>query len=377
VKFLIILFFCLSLKAEYNFSGNVDTYLAWAEMGEENDYITMTTTQINNDYAYNNFIFQSTLNAYKYKRNDGTKISSNSIDEYFPEEKISFRSLYIGYSDNTKTFGVGIIPLSQTNYSTTSSDLVEKGNGMMIINEIDLFGVFYKIKNNNNNSLFIIAKDNEKLPVDTFNNSHRRDNEYLFYMFDYALDNSKYSFEYSYSKHYEQGIYTGNLNIVGLEYLYKNDKTGVLFKSEVGYSIYNNNSYNIKDICYTDTPETSYDKNKNYYGQSLLLGFRKDFNIFLKDAFVYVEYFKPFNNWFSLNNGSLQENSYNAVFNVGEYSSIISFGYNINKNLLVLVDASKTKTLKYEIAGAEFKRTDENSNGSDLDMIKLKLRYKF
>ena len=324
-----------------NTSGKLVYFLSEMQIKDKSDNINLISSQINNDIYYDDIYFESAITAYAYESKSGNRIYNCSIGEAFEKFDISLRSFYISKRLENISFGLGIVPLSQASYTKYSSNMVKQGDGLSILHNIDLLSLYYKTYNDKGSFNVVFSKDYDWVPTNLYTPKTERNSTYMFFINEY----NNVITEFVYNRHNDK-----KLNLIG-----------------IGYSKCINSTNLYGSFGYSKTTIE-----KSYYGSAIELGIRRDFDIGFRDSFINFEFFKTFNDWNSLNKGSLIENNYNTIFNNKE-SYISTVGINVNKDLLISIDFSHSETLKNS---SNFIRLN-NEDGYNLDIIKLKVNYSF
>ena len=351
MKILSILLMSVMLYASQSHTGKLSLYLTNVDAGGKIFNVVLSSVQLNNDFWFDNYYLESAFTAYSYAVKPSVKIYNQSNNSYFKQANVGVRSLYISRKMNNITVGAGILPLSQSFYSKTSSDFVKEGEGLTLLQDIDLPGLFLKYNegNNINNSnkiytILIFSKDNKNVPTNKYKNKHKRNNDYIFLINSISHKKFRFISEVIFSKEYYDKNYLGNSYVAGTSINYDDTEySGINLYAVIGASKY-----------------------KKYNGWSFVVGARKDFDIFKKDMFVHEEFFKPFDHWYSHNSGNLQENNYNEVYNIYNFSTTSTLGIQLRDNVLLTLDYSYSTIKRFN----EIKPTSYS-------ILNFKVKYSF
>ncbi len=151
MKSLLILFaLVLSLNAnEYkkdeskiNVSGKFMTYYSTVDTKHTDNTMAHNdmlygSLQLNIDYENDGFYFQATPYIYEM-RSDKPLRNPTRYDE-LDESEFFFRSLYMSYTIENWTAGIGVLPFSNSFPMKYSDSTYQDGEGLNTINDNDLF----------------------------------------------------------------------------------------------------------------------------------------------------------------------------------------------------------------------------------------------
>jgi len=400
-KIFLIIILSLELYTK-EITGMLNAELVNTELINDNVHrnvlLNYYSLQLNIDKNLNDLHIQITPYIYFFKQTNKSSLPLKSVNmsKPFKKEDIFLRSAYISYKINKKTLiGLGILPFTNSNFSQYNKDYTKDGVGLNTINDSNMLSLFTKYYyTNNSNILFGYGYHNKKIPLGTYIRDDLRNgtktlfaintNNYnKFTIINEVLYNDiKYDNKYPLSKQY--------LYAVGISYD-DSDNSGYSIYDTIGFSIYKNNNIKAKNSILKHVNMPIYllkekhkqfaFNNKRYYGASNLVGIRKDFDIFRKDFFINIEWFRTFNNWNSCVLGTPYNNSYSTMFNIRDNAYTIRGGFVPKKNWTIILKYNYLEYKRTGKIGANMVTIPSNEsivpNFNLLKLIDLKINYKF
>jgi len=348
MNILFMLLLAVSLYAETHTSGKIQynfSSISTDCKSFEEDEISQTLLQFNLDYNYKDIYIQITpmVNIFHTQN----KFIQPNYYNTWDESELFLRSFYISYTDNEITFGVGLLPFSDSDTIKYNNNYTSNGEGIYMLNDNNLASVFLLWKHNNNRLITGIGTVDSLLPNGTYIADELKENSYTAFIIDtYTYNKFKFTNEFLYNSIYFEGVHTGDAYLLGSTIEYNDSEvSGVSIYTTIGASMYKNNSINAKQEIYkrfgipegTELlyPDSFAINDDTYYGQALLIGFRKDFDIFSEEFYINAEYFHTFNDWSSGNQGNVYSGKATQTFNIRDNSYYINAGYNYNRNLQI------------------------------------------
>jgi len=353
MKTLILIILTMNVFAFDNVSGNIVYYYdkVTRKIVNKPDRAQFTNTesiQLNFDKTCNDFYFNSSLFAYTYKTNTIEGLRSLNVYQDFKSTEIFFRSLYVSYKlTNNLSIGGGLLPFSNTTPVEFSRNYYADGEGISILNDSVLTGVFLNYNTDNTRTIAGIGtQDSILVPSGNYiDETLTKGTITSFLIHEYTTDKIKFTAEYLHVNMKYEGTYISTIDLLGLSLSYDDAmESGWSFYTQAGISRYENHAGNVKDKILKNNKIPSYVpvfKPNNFafedstlYGKSVLLGFRKDFSLLNEEFFINAEFFRTFGDWTSGNQGNpyLGKRS-NLMFNVRDNSYFLNLGYNFNKNI--------------------------------------------
>ena len=386
-------------ESHWFYTGVFTTYIANIQMEFEkpgvakmDELINYNSLQIGFDYSNENFYFSVTPYAYKYFTESDQEFKNPNFVYPFKNNDFFFRSLYMSYTLDKLTFGIGILPLSNSFPIKYTNDYYQDGDGLNTMNDVDPLAVFIKYQFNDSNKLLIGAAlaDTGFIPTGHYTNIHNTKNTNgLFIIQNLLHDKFEIINEFIYRNVYYEGIHSGDVYSYGSGVSWDDSEySGWTFYDVINFSLYKNNTIavksqmlsNIPPAALTAYPDSFAFDNNTYTGGANLLGLRKDFDLFNIDSFINLEWFHVFGDWTSANRGALYNSNYNQVSNIRHNSYFINYGIRLSE--LSTLKLSYTY-LEFDEAlniGAPSSTPLANSFGpqrSHTQITKLTFTYKF
>ena len=350
---LLIILLTTSVQATLNYSGEINNYGVYLKSNmkqhkslDESVYYGSLQTNIN--YTNNKWFFQTTPYIYGYQTASNNKlqtISGMKGDKF----DIFFRSLYLKYRlSDTIQIGGGLLPFSNSAFRQYSNDYISDGEGLSTLNNNDLLSAFLTYSFNSNNFIIIgLGTHNSYIiPSGNYMSEKLEDTMTNFLIFKHKKNKYQVILEMMYSDEKYTNVDVGYSLIGGMGISWDDSM-------ESGWTIYNINglSYfnskisriadrllsdnNINPQLVVDFPEQFALDDDEYYGASILLGFRKDLDIFPLETMINFEWFHTFGDWGSNNRGTPYTSNGNQSYDVKNDSFFLNFGITLSNNSIL------------------------------------------
>jgi len=383
----------------WNYFGEFKTYMTSIHKNKINkddytDKMSYSSMQIHADYLNDNFYFSMTPYSYIYFTKSGDDLLTSNYTTPFQEQAFLFRSLYMSYTINSLSFGVGVLPFSNSFPMQYTSDYYQDGEGLSIISDLDPLAIFLKYKFNDNNKILIGAGilDTGFIPTGQYVNKHNVDKSYgIWATQTLRYDKIKIINDIKYTNVFYDSIQAGEFYNAGTGISFDDSEySGWSFYNVLAFSLYKNNSIAVKEQIIKNYGITQEDMelypssfvfdNKTYTGAANLLGFRKDLDLFDFESFVNFEWFHLFGDWTSANKGALYNSNCTQVSNIRDNSYFINYGIRVNELTTVKINYTFIEFSEIQNIGAPSATPVAQSYGaqrSSADIIKLDFSYKF
>jgi len=387
-------------ETNWNYFGEFKTYFAYLhehkKKNDEKDFYDLMNSnsmQLHIDYLNDNFYFSMTPYAYIYFTKSDNELVGSNYTTPFKFKDFFFRSFYMSYSIDKLTFGLGILPFSNSSPMQYSSDYYQDGEGISTVSDLDPLAVFIKYRFSDTNKLLVGAGilDTGSIPGGQYIDEHNIDDSWgIFVTQTINQDKLKIINDFKYTDVYYDGKRAGEFYNLGVSLSYDDSEySGWTFYNALAFSLYQNNSLHIKDkilndMGLTEIP-TEYAQsfvfdNKTYTGASHLLGFRKDIDLFEFESFINFEWFHTFNDWTSANKGAIYNSNCTQMSNIRNDSFFINYGVRISELTTFKVNYSYMEFDETENIGAPSSTPVAESFGvqrSYSEMLKISFAYKF
>jgi len=387
-------------ETNWNYFGEFKTYFAGvhkkkerADLKDFNELMNSNSIQLHVDYLNGNFYFSMTPYAYIYFTESGEELKGSNYNDTFKFKDFFFRSFYMSYSIDKLTFGLGILPFSNSSPMQYSSDYYQDGEGISTVSDLDPLAAFIKYRFNDTNKLLvgIGILDTGILPGGQYINKHNVENSYgIFVTQTITQDKLKIINDFKYTDVYYDGKRAGEFYNLGIALSYDDSEySGWTFYNAFAFSLYKNNSINIKNEVLASMNSTTIPSgfeqsfmfdDKSYTGASNLFGFRKDIDLFEFESFVNFEWFHTFNDWTSANKGAIYNSNCTQISNIRDDSFFINYGIRISELATFKINYSYVEFNEIENIGAPSSTPVLDSFGpqrSSTDIFKISLSYKF
>jgi hypothetical protein len=341
-------------ESDWNYFGEFKTFLVNIEKTKENpnirdfhELVNYYSLQFYVDYFKDGFYFSATPYAYAYNTKSGSKLSNSNYSKPCDNENFFFRSLYMSYSPNDNlSFGVGVLPLSNSFPMQYTSDYYQDGEGLTIINDMDPLAAFIKYRFSDSNRIIVGfgSTDTYIIPSGRYINEHLEEDTYsLFLTQTITYDKFKIINDFKYSNVKYNNSDMGKLYNAGTGIAWDDSEySGYTFYNIFALSLYDSNAKNVESLLLADNPAftpaviSSYPSffafsNDTYKGAANLFGFRKDIDILNFESFINIEWFHTFGDWASMNKGSPYNSNCNHMSNIRDDSYFINYGIRINE----------------------------------------------
>jgi len=387
-------------ESNWNYFGDFKTYLAYIHKDKEkdgikdfNELMNYNSIQMNVDYLNGNFYFSMTPYAYIYFTDSGDEFQGSNYTNAFKFQDFFFRSFYMSYTMDNTTIGIGILPFSNSSPMQYSSDYYQDGEGISTISDLDPLAIFMKYRFSDTNKILIGAGvlNTAFIPDGQYIDEHNIDDSWgLFATQTINQDKLKIINDFKYTNVYYDGIQTGEFYNLGISLSYDDSEySGWTFYNALAFSLYQNNSINIKDqvlknMGLTEIPadyaQSFVFDDRTYTGASHLLGFRKDLDLFSFESFINFEWFHVFDDWTSANKGALYNSNCTQVSNVRNDSFFLNYGVRLSELSTFKINYAYIEFNEIENIGAPSSTPVLDSYGpkrSLAEILKLSFSYKF
>ena len=352
-------------ESNWQYFGEFKTYIANIRMSQEkpgvnnvDELLQYNSLQVGFDYTNENFYFSATPYVYAYFTESGDEFKNPNFVKPFKDSDFFFRSLYMSYTINKLTLGVGVLPLSNSFPVKFTNDYYQDGDGLNTMNDVDPLAVFmkYQFTNENKRLVGIAVADTGFIPTGHYTNMHNTDKTTgVFVIQNIMHEKFEIINEYIYRDIYYDGVQSGEVHTAGVGVSWDDSEdSGWTFYDVINLSLYKNNTIAVKSKILSNIPlagippayasSFAFD-NKDYTGGANLLGLRKDFDLFNIDSFINLEWFYVFGDFTSANRGVVYNSNFNQVANVRRNSYFANYGIRL----------SELSTLKLSYAYLEFK----------------------
>jgi len=341
----------------FNVSGKISSYYSKVVFTKSDDSksdmsMYYMATQLNIDYSNNNFYFQATPYIYGYDTSNGNKIKSPNNEVPYKKTDIFFRSLYMSYTIEAWTVGVGVLPFSNSMPMKFSDDSIQDGVGLNTLNDNTLMAVFGIYTTENSKTIFGVGKmDQDMLETGNYISDYLRDETEIYFVIN-TYEHEKWSFTnqimYINMKYDSKDL--SDIYLYGLGVSWDDTaESGLVIYNVAAGSMYQNNSTNAKDEIFTNVfgdtstgeatqkayPDSFALDNNTYYGASNLLGLRYEMDLLTLETFINVEWFHTMGDWTSGNQGNIYNGKINQMFNIRDNAYYLNFGILTGKNSLL------------------------------------------
>ena len=397
-----LLIHSLSAQEETNWDyfGEFKTYFTKIFKEKEktqnfNELLSYNSIQLNLDYLDENFYFSMTPYAYAYFTESGNELLGSNYSNRFKDKDIIFRSLYMSYTFDKLTTGIGILPLSNSFPMHFTSDYYQDGEGLSIISDLDPLALFIKYRFNDENKLLIGGGilDSKFIPTGQYINEYNIDKSYGIFITQ-TIRNKKFKIinDFKYTEVFYDSIKAGEFYNLGVGISWDDSEySGWTFYNVSALSLYRNNSLAVKDKIIANNPKITESAlltfsssfvfdTKTYTGGANLFGFRRDFDFFTIDSFINFEWFHTFSDWTSANKGAPYNSNCNQISNIRNNSYFINYGLRISELSTLKINYTYIEFDEIENIGAPSSTPVENSFGpqrSFADILKISFSYKF
>lgn len=360
--------------------------------------------QMDIKYKNDGFFFNATPFAHYFDLNSGRKLRNNNFDYAFKDHDIFFRSLYMSYTTGDFTYGFGILPLSNAFPMEFTDDYYADGEGLSIINDINLLSAFVKYQINPDNDIMLAYHqvDTGFVNVGKYSNEHIKDKTKGFGIIQNIKD-GKYKMVnqlFFIDTYYDGEPYGEILNLgTGISWD-DSEYSGWSLYGSFGVSTLFSNSANIKDVLLgrhdgqgqgpgqgqgggiEDKFPYIFDfTTDNRYGAASLLGFRYDIDeLFGMGSFVNAEWFHTFNDWVSGNHGEPYSSNCNQLYNIRDNSYFVQYGVILADGLQLSVSYTYLEfeeAIKHGSPASYPAELSPYPVKTNTEIIKLQLTYKF
>ena len=357
--------------------------------------IGITVLQFNLDYNYKNWYFQATPVFFGYNTHDESKLKNINFYEYQDNSEFFFTSFYASYNFENWSIGIGILPFSNSSTSKFHDDYTRDGEGINLLNDNGLTAIYALYEEGGSRTIFGVGSIDSILPIGNYNEKTWRDDTLTGFIIN-TYNNNKYELisELVYTDMKYMGedavkIYLGGISLSWDD----SEESGLSLYGAAGVSIFDNNSKELKETILKNhnIPEELLElypsnfsfENKKYYGASILLGVRQDFDILNQEFFINGEWFHTFGDWVSCNFGNMYGGVIGTqMYNIRDDSYYLNLGYNINKDMQIRISYSylefneigKVGTLANTLPIEEYALGEQKK---DMDIITFSFTYKF
>ncbi|MEA2099850.1 MAG: hypothetical protein U9P72_06960 [Campylobacterota bacterium] len=388
------------IETNWNYFGEFKTYFAGIHKEKDKEGVTnfdellnYNSIQLHADYLNGNFYFSMTPYAYIYFTESKDELRGSNYTTPFKFKDFFFRSLYMSYSIDKLSFGVGILPFSNSSPMQYSSDYYQDGEGISTVSDLDPLAIFMKYRFSDTNKILagIGVLDTGFIPGGKYIDEHHLKNSFGVFVTQTIVDDKlKIINDFKYTDVYYDGKQAGEFYNLGVGLSYDDSEySGWTFYNALAFSLYENNSINVKDeilnnIGLSGVPsgfENSFIfDNERYTGASNIFGFRKDVDILDFESFINFEWFHIFGDWTSANKGALYNSNCTQVSNIRDDSFFINYGIRISELTTFKINYSYIQFDKIENIGAPSSTPVDESFGSQrssVEILKISFSYKF
>jgi len=344
-------------KSNFNVSGKVMAYYTNVnhDMTDEtktDSEIYYISTQLNIDYTYENFYFQATPYVYTYDTDSGEKIENLTNTSPYDKSAIFFRSLYMSYTFDAWTFGIGVLPFTNSMPMKFSDDSIQDGVGLNTLNDNAIMSVFGIYSTENSKTIFGAGTLDQKL-IKTGNyisEDLREDTEIYFIINTYEHDKWIFTNELMYVDMKYDKMDLSEIYMYGIGVSWDDtEDSGLVVYNVAAASMYKNNSSNAKNEIYSNVfgsvakgeylesafPDSFAMNTETYYGASNLLGIRYEMDFLPLETFINFEWFHTMGDWTSGNQGNIYNGKINQMFNIRDNAYYVNYGILTSKNSLL------------------------------------------
>jgi len=352
MKILILLTIISILNAnEINFTGKFNTFIS-----SYNEQYT-STLQLNLDYDYENIHFQATPFMYSYDTKSGNTVKHLNWRDSFDKTDAWFRSLYMTYTYNKWSIGVGVTPFSNSSPTKFNDDYIEDGEGILLLNSSELTSIFIIHKIYNSRTIFGIGTS-EHIIVDSGNyiDKSLRDDSYTIFLINtYTHDKFEFVTEYLYNDVRYYKLKLSDSHLLGMTIAWNDsEKSGLSIYGSIGGSYwhskaneskneifnhyFSSNNKGLSGVDYGNKLESLYTNNFDFNdkittGAAHMIGIRKDLDFFNNEFFINSEWTHTYNNWISGNQGTFYLGKNNQYYSIRNDSFYGQIGWIVNGNL--------------------------------------------
>ena len=299
----ILLIHSLSAQEETNWDyfGEFKTYFTKIYKVKENpnlenfnELLSYNSIQLNLDYLDENFYFSMTPYAYIYFTESGDELLGSNYSDRFQDKDLFFRSLYMSYTFDKTTIGIGILPLSNSFPMHFTSDYYQDGEGLSIISDVDPLALFMTYRVNDENKILLGGGilDTQIIPTGQYVNKHNKDKSYGIFLTQ-TITEGKFKIinDFKLTNIYFDKIQSGKLYNIGVGLSWDDSEySGWTLYNVSALSLYDNNSIASQEEVMASNskyttgivkfPQSFVFDTKKYTGGANLLGFRKDVDFF-------------------------------------------------------------------------------------------------
>ena len=361
-------------ESNFNVSGKIMSYYSKVDYTMSDDSkkdmeLYYVSTQLNIDYSNDNFYFQVTPYVYGYDTDSGNQVKTPANEVPYEKTDIFLRSLYMSYTINAWTAGIGVLPFSNSMPMKYSDDSIQDGVGLNTLNDNVLLSVFGIYSTENSKTIFGVGTMNQDI-IDTGNyiSDYLRDETEVYFVIN-TYDHEKWSFTNE-LMYIDMKYETKDLSVI---YLYglgvswdDTAESGLVLYNVAAVSMYQNNSTNAKDEIYTNVfgdvntgnalqgayPDSFAIDNDTYYGASNLLGLRYEMDCLPLETFINIEWFHTMGDWTSGNQGNIYNGKINQQYGIRDNAYYFNFGVLTSKNSLLRFTYSYLEFDEYGQVGA-------------------------
>jgi hypothetical protein len=270
---------------------------------------------------------------------DSYTLYNKNTDSEYDGVDYFIRRLYVKKQLGRNTVGFGVVPFSFNGAETQQFDDIKRGEGLTSLINLDLTAMFYIYSGDS--FVFKIGDGNydflTDIPKGKYFPESKLNNKIAFLIVKNKDDNFNVEFNSYYAREYYYEHSISESLISGLMLSYSNLISQDVFMT-FGYSVTHNHNlgaktdiladYSVNNMATIMFPENfAFDESEYYYGTSLLLGYKYSFDFFNRDSFLKFEFFKTWDDWYSLNYGTPYRNMANTGYLTRDNSLKVELGY--------------------------------------------------
>jgi hypothetical protein len=334
-------------ESQWHYFGDFQSYITQidrtterSDLNNPHEVYNLNALQLNLSYENDGFFFNATPYAYFYKTESDEKVFNNNIGS-FDKEAIFFRTLYASYTIGDTTYGAGLLPFSNSFPMQYKTDYLQDGEGLSIISDLEPLAAFmiHYFSDTHRMLLGIGMIDTTIIPAGDYVNENMIDKTYgLFLTQTLTYDTIQIINDIKYSQMYYEKKHGGDLFSAGTGIAWDDaEYSGWSIYNLFAISYYKNNSTNIKNEMLSDMPQVTpgvlnkfsssfHFDDQTYKGAANLIGVRKDFDLFGIDTFLTAEWFHTFDDWESVNKGSIYQANTKYISNIRDNAYYITLG---------------------------------------------------